>query len=83
MSSVAERFADNLKRQLAKSPLTQDEVSERAEIHRTQIPKLLKGDQIPRLDTVVKLAGALGIEPITLIDGIAWSPAKRASGEFQ
>jgi transcriptional regulator with XRE-family HTH domain len=83
MSAVGQRFAENLKRELAKSPFTQDDVAARAEIHRTQIPKLLKGDQIPRLDTVVRLAGAMGIEPIVLIEGIAWTPGEPITGEFQ
>lgn len=83
MSAVSQQFAKNLKRQLAKSPLTNDEVAGRAEMHRTQIAKLLKGNQAPRLDTLVKLAGALEIKPAVLIDGITWMPATLPKGEFR
>lgn len=83
MSAVAQLFAENLARQLAESPLSQEEVAARAEIHRTQISKLLKGNQICRLDTAIKLAGALGIELTTLIEGITWDPATNVRGEFK
>jgi transcriptional regulator with XRE-family HTH domain len=82
VSAVAERFAENLAHYLAESPLSQEEVAARAEIHRTQISKLLKGNQICRLDTAVRLAGALDIEPAALIEGITWDPAANISGEF-
>ncbi len=83
MSTVAERFAENLKRYLKRSPLTQEEVAARAQINRTQIPKLLQGKQVCRLDTAVKIAGALEIEPAKLIEDIRWDPAVTASGEFK
>ena len=35
------------------------------------ISKLLKGTQIPRVDTMVKLEDALGLKRATLIEGIA------------
>lgn len=80
--SVAQCFTENLARELARSPLSQEEVAARAGIHRTQMSKLLKGVQIPRVDTLVKLEGALGLERATLIDGIVWNPATTPSGEF-
>jgi transcriptional regulator with XRE-family HTH domain len=83
VSAVAERFAENLAYHLAKSPLTQEKVAARAEIDRTQISKLLKGNQICRLDTAIRLAGALDIKPATLIKGITWDPAASVSGEFK
>lgn len=83
VSAVAERFAENLARYLGKSPLSQEEVAARAEINRTQISKLLQGDQVCRLDTAVKLAGALEIEPAKLIEGITWDPATNVKGKFR
>lgn len=82
MSAVAELFANNLARYLEKSPLTQEQVAARAQINRTQIHKLLQGEQICRLDTAVKIAGALGIEPAKLIEDIRWDPGVTAGGEF-
>jgi len=45
--------------------------------------KLLKGVQIPRVDTLIKLEGALGLKRATLIQGIAWSPATSLGGGFE
>ncbi len=83
MSTVAELFAENLARYLEKSPLSQEQIATRAQINRTQIHKLLQGDQVCRLDTAVKIAGALGIEPAKLIEDIRWDPAVTANGEFK
>jgi transcriptional regulator with XRE-family HTH domain len=82
VSTIAELFARNLARELERSPLTQEQVTTRAEIHRTQILKLLRGEQIPRVDTMIKLEGALGLKPATLIKDITWNPAARTRGEF-
>lgn len=83
MSEVAQRFAENLKQQLAKSSLTQEQLAAQAEIHRTQITKLLTGEQVPRLDTAIKLAGALGVKPQVLIQGITWDSAAAPGGRFK
>jgi transcriptional regulator with XRE-family HTH domain len=82
VSDVAQRFAENLSRYREQAGLTQEELAARAEIHRTQIGALLNGKQLPRLDTLVKLAGALNISPADLIDGITWEPAAQR-GQFK
>jgi transcriptional regulator with XRE-family HTH domain len=79
---IAERFAENLKRQRKLTPWSQEELAFRAEIHRTQISQFEGGNRIPRLDTLVKLAGALEIHPAALLDGMAWEPAATKSGSF-
>lgn len=30
------------------------------------------GQRLPRLDTIVKLGGAVGVEPCELLAGLAW-----------
>lgn len=83
MSSIAERFAENLKRELQRSPLTQEQLTAQAEIHHTRIARLLRGAQIPRIDTLIKLEKALDLKPATLIEGITWvPPASAPTGEF-
>lgn len=82
MSDIAQRFSQNLKRQLAHSPLTQEELAAQAGMHRTQVPNLLKGKQIPRLDTAIKLAATLGVPLEALTEGIHWTPAVSAKGKF-
>jgi transcriptional regulator with XRE-family HTH domain len=43
-----------------------------AEIHRTQISLFEWGERLPRIDTLVKIAGGLGVSPCELLDGIVW-----------
>jgi hypothetical protein len=40
------------------------------------------GKRLPRLDTLIKLAGALEVEVPRLVEGIAWEPTVTASGRF-
>ncbi|MBS1676871.1 MAG: helix-turn-helix transcriptional regulator [Actinobacteria bacterium] len=80
---IAERFADNLVRQRQAAGLSQEELASRGDIHRTQISLIEGGKRMPRLDTLVKLAGALGIAPATLLDGISWEPTVTKHGRFK
>jgi len=77
---IAERFAANLVRLRRAAHLTQEELAERAAVHRTQIGLLEKGERLPRLETLVKLAGSLGVSTADLTDGITWEPIVRTSG---
>lgn len=79
---VGKRFAENLSRYRKKSGLSQEALAQRAEIHRTQAGELLRGNQLPRLDTLIKLAGALGVSPGDLIEGISWEPTE-VTGQFK
>ena len=79
--AVAQRFAENLARAREKAGLTQEALAQSAEIHRTQIGELLRGNQLPRLDTLLKLAGALNIPPADLLDGLSFEPSDQ--GKFK
>jgi transcriptional regulator with XRE-family HTH domain len=80
--SVAAQFAKNMKRLRRRADLTQEELSFRASLHRTEIGLLERGLRIPRIDTLAKLAGALGIAPADLLDGIEWHPGQFQPGAF-
>lgn len=82
MPDVAQRFAENLAHYREQAGLTQEELAAKAEIHRTQIGQLLNGKQLPRLDTLVKLAGALNVSPAALIEGMVFEPAAQR-GKFK
>jgi DNA-binding XRE family transcriptional regulator len=79
---VALRFGYNLRRCRMLSGLSQEELGERASLHRTEIGKLEKGERLARIDTVVRLAGAMAIRPEELVDGIHWTPARPMYGSF-
>ena len=81
--SVAKLFGENLARQREAAGLSQEEVGVRAEVHRTEVSQLERGLRCPRIDTLVKLAGTLGVEPSALLDGIAWTPATVQPGHFE
>lgn len=76
--NVAERFGDNLKRQRKLADLSQEEATVLASLHRTEISE----HRIARVDTVVKLAGSLGIPPGELFDGMGWDPGGTQLGRF-
>jgi transcriptional regulator with XRE-family HTH domain len=82
---AAERFAANLARCKREKGLSLTEISERAEIHRTHLGLLLRGKRLARLDTILKLSGALGVPPSALMEGVRWGPAKHRDypGRFE
>jgi transcriptional regulator with XRE-family HTH domain len=79
---VALRFGQNLRRARQLAGLSQEELGERAELHRTEVGRLERGDRIPRIDTLLRLAGAMAIPPAELVDGIDWTPAPQRRGAF-
>jgi XRE family transcriptional regulator, regulator of sulfur utilization len=80
---IAARFGDNLKRLRKRAALSQDEVSYRASLHRTEVSQLERGLRLPRVDTVAKLAAALEAEPGEFFDGIVWMPGDVRYGRFK
>jgi transcriptional regulator with XRE-family HTH domain len=47
--------------------LSQEELAERAGVHRTYVSQLERGLKSPTLDTVLKLSSALGTRPSTVM----------------
>jgi transcriptional regulator with XRE-family HTH domain len=80
---VAQRFGANLASARERSGVTQEELSFRASLHRTEIGLLERGGRLPRIDTLAKLAGALGVPTSSLLDGIAWEPGEFRRGGFR
>jgi transcriptional regulator with XRE-family HTH domain len=80
---IGERFGKNVAAQRARSGLTQEELAERAGMHRTEVSLIENGGRRPRLETLLKLAGTLGTPPETLLDGILWIPAPVGPGAFE
>lgn len=82
MLEVARRFGENLTRCRKQAGISQEEVGLHASLHRTEVSILERGSRIPRIDTLVKLAGALEISPCDLLDGIVWRPGTLNLGGF-
>lgn len=81
--NVAERFGANLRHHRRQAGLSQEETALRASIHRTAVGMLERGERIARVDTVVRLAGTLEVDPGELFEGIAWEPGQTTQGRFR
>jgi transcriptional regulator with XRE-family HTH domain len=66
-------FSVNLRKARKAANLSQQELGLRCDVHRTEVSLLERGGREPRLGTIVKLAGALGVTPGSLCAGIVWN----------
>jgi transcriptional regulator with XRE-family HTH domain len=76
------RFGANLARCRRRMKLSQEELAVRASLHRTAVGQLERGERVARVDTLIKLAGSLGIPPEDLLDGMGWDPGGTRLGRF-
>ena len=83
MIDIAAHFGDNLARARKRADLSQEELSARASLHRTEISQLERGLRIPRIDTLVKLAASLEVSANELLDGLEWKPGGMVYGRFR
>ncbi len=82
--AVARRFGTNLRKARRRVDLSQEEVGARASLHRTEVGLLERGARVPRIDTLIKLAAALGVRiDCALLDGITWTPGTSQAGGFE
>jgi DNA-binding XRE family transcriptional regulator len=72
--SVAKAFGRKLLAARLRAELTQEALGYLSSVHRTEISQLELGNHVPRLDTVIKIAGALKIEPCELMADVRWTP---------
>ena len=79
---IAARFGKNIARCRKRAGLSQEELSIRASLHRTEVSQLERGLRLARIDTLVKVAGALGVSTDALLEGINWRPGSATIGEF-
>jgi transcriptional regulator with XRE-family HTH domain len=71
-AALAHRFGQNLILARRRVCLSQVATAERAGLDRTEISLLERGKRVPRLDTVIKLGGAVEVQPCVLLEGMAW-----------
>jgi transcriptional regulator with XRE-family HTH domain len=77
MNPLNRRFAENLFFLRNHVDLSQAATAERSGLHRTEISLLERGLRLPRLDTIVRLGGALEVEPCELMVGMGWRLPRR------
>jgi transcriptional regulator with XRE-family HTH domain len=73
---AAERFGENVLRVRQARKMSQEELAAQAEVHRTQISLIESGRREPRIFTMTRLAGALEVDVLTLMEGITWAPPR-------
>jgi transcriptional regulator with XRE-family HTH domain len=79
---ITRRFGRNLVVHRRQADLSQEELAIRASLHRTEIGHLERGKRLPRIDTLVKLAGALAVPAGDLLKEVTWVPGETRAGHF-
>ncbi len=82
MIDIAGIFGDNLARERKAAGFSQEELSIRASLHRTEVSQLERGLRVARIDTLVKLAASLECSANELLVGIRWNPGETRYGQF-
>jgi transcriptional regulator with XRE-family HTH domain len=68
---IRDRFAANLRKSRARKGLSQHELADVCGLHRTEISLLERGIRSPRLETLISLTFALGLDtPAELVEGL-------------
>jgi transcriptional regulator with XRE-family HTH domain len=80
--TFAQQFGRNLARARRRAGLSQEALGVLASLHRTAVGQLERGERVARTDTLVKLAGSLGVELGDLLAGLAWQPGELRVGRF-
>ena len=81
-SPLAVRFGRNLWRQRRRADLSQEELGDLAGLHRVVLGRIERGEQLPRLDTILKVSAGVGASPCELMAGLRWHPGREIEGEF-
>jgi transcriptional regulator with XRE-family HTH domain len=76
-------FGRNLAAHRKEAGLSQEELGFRANLHRTEVGMLERGIRLPRIDTLIKVAGSLGVPPGDLLKGLDWTPRSATTGAFR
>jgi transcriptional regulator with XRE-family HTH domain len=67
--SAQKKFAVALRELRVEAGISQEELAHRCGLHRTEISLLERGQRDPRLTTIERLAGGLGVPIARLVEG--------------
>lgn len=80
---VAGQLGRNVWLARRRAGFSQEALGAVASLHRTEIGLIEHGQRLPRVDTLMRLAGALDVRVESLLEGIAWiAPGPSAGGSF-
>jgi transcriptional regulator with XRE-family HTH domain len=77
-SAIGRRFGENVIWLRKQAGLSQQAIAERAGLHRVEVSLIERGLRVPRLETILKLAGAVEVDPCELIREMRWENATDA-----
>jgi transcriptional regulator with XRE-family HTH domain len=80
--AFARVFGANLARCRERLGVSQEELGFMADLHRTAVGQLERGERVARSDTLLRLCGCLGVSAEELFIGLSWTPASYMSGEL-
>jgi transcriptional regulator with XRE-family HTH domain len=80
---ASRNFARRLAQMQQDRALSTSTLAERAGIERADLDRILHGEGPIPTDAVFLLAGALGVEPGRLLEGIAWIPDGEGGGSYK
>jgi transcriptional regulator with XRE-family HTH domain len=80
---AAARLGRNVFMARRRAGFSQEALGALASLHRTEVGMVEKGERLPRVDTLIKLASALGVGAAELLEGVDWVvPAPTRPGSF-
>jgi transcriptional regulator with XRE-family HTH domain len=79
---IARLLADQVKAVRKQRGMSQEDLCYAACLHRTEVGMIERGVRLPRIDTLIKIAGALGVGVGDLVDHLTWHPPGPRSGTF-
>lgn len=80
---AAARLGRNVFMARRRAGFSQEALGALASLHRTEVGMVEKGERLPRVDTLLKLASALGVAAGELLEGVEWVvPAPTRPGSF-
>lgn len=74
-----QRFGRNLQRARRAAGLNQDDLAERADMHRTEVSQIERGVRLPRADTLWQIAQCIGVDLGPLFAGLGSHPGAPAA----
>jgi len=80
---AAVRLGRNVFMARRRAGFSQEALGSLASLHRTEVGMVEKGERLPRVDTLIKLASALSVGAAELLEGVDWVvPAPTRPGSF-
>ncbi len=83
-TEVGRAFGTRLRDLREAGDLSQEDLGLMAGLHRTEVGMLERGIRLPRIDTLNRLAGSLGVEPGDLLTTLPrYLPAEVVAGRLE